>query len=66
MSLMLAENLEKFYIDLGLRTRLSKFNIDDSNFEKMALRATKNDTCKIGHYIGLDSKEIIEVLNIAL
>lgn len=66
MALMLAENLEKFYIDLGLRTRLSKFNIDDSNFEKMALRATKNDTTKIGHYIGLDSKEIIEVLNIAL
>ena len=62
----LAENLEKFYIDLGLRTRLSKFNIDHSNFEKMALGATKNDTCKIGHYIGLDSKEIIEVLNIAL
>ena len=66
MALMLAKNLEKFYIDLGLRTRLSKFNIDDSKFEKMALRATKNDTCKIGHYIGLDSKEIIEVLNIAL
>ena len=66
MALMLAENLEKFYIDLGLRTRLSKFNIDDSNFEKMALRATKNDTTKIGHYLGLDSKEIIEVLNIAL
>lgn len=66
MALMLAENLEKFYIDLGLRTRLSKFNIDDSNFEKMALRATKNDTIKIGHYLGLDSKEIIEVLNIAL
>ena len=63
---MLAENLEKFYIDLGLRTRLSKFNIDDSNFEKMALRATKNDNSKIGHYIGLDSKEIIEVLKIAL
>lgn len=66
MALMLAENLKKFYIDLGLRTRLSKFNIDDSNFEKMALRATKNDTTKIGHYLGLDSKEIIEVLNIAL
>ena len=66
MALMLAENLEKFYIDLGLRTRLSKFNIDDSNFEKMALRATKNDNFKIGHYIGLDSKEIIEVLKIAL
>ena len=66
MALILAENLEKFYIDLGLRTRLSKFNIDDSNFEKMALRATKNDTKKIGHYLGLDSKEIIEVLNIAL
>lgn len=66
MALMLAENLEKFYIDLGLRTRLSKFNIDDSNFEKMALRATKNDTTKIGHYLGLDSKEIIKVLNIAL
>ena len=66
MALMLAKNLEKFYIDLGLRTRLSKFNIDNSNFEKMALRATKNDTTKIGHYLGLDSKEITEVLNIAL
>ena len=66
MALMLAKNLEKFYINLGLRTRLSKFNIDDSNFEKMALRATKKDTTKIGHYLGLDSKEIIEVLNIAL
>lgn len=42
------------------------FNIDDSKFEKMALRATKNDTTKIGHYLGLASKEIIEVLNIAL
>ena len=66
MALMLAENLERFYIDLGLRTRLSKFNIDNSKFEKMALRATKKDTTKIGHYLGLDSKEIIEVLNIAL
>ena len=42
------------------------FNIDDSKFEKLTLRATKKDTTKIGHYLGLASKEIIEVLNITL
>lgn len=30
----------------------------------MALKATKNDQIKVGHYIPLDSKEIIKVLNL--
>ncbi len=66
MALLFADKLEAFYKSIGMRTRLHEFDIDDSAFEKMALRATKNDTQTIGHYEPMKSKEMIEVLELAL
>lgn len=65
MANILADNLERFYKSLGMRTRLSEMNIPDDKFMQMALNATKNDTSAVGHYKPLLSKEIIEVLKLA-
>ena len=63
---ILADEFEAFFKSMKLRTRLSEFDIGDTHFEEMALRATKGDTVKVGHYTGLDAKECIEVLKLAL
>ncbi len=63
-ALILSEELEKFFKKLGLKTRLSELNIDDSHFDEMAARATKNGP--VGHYEKLDAKAIAEVLKLAL
>ncbi|EEY35891.1 iron-containing alcohol dehydrogenase [Pseudoleptotrichia goodfellowii] len=65
MAEILADKLEDFYKKLHLRTKLSEMNINDTDFEKMADRATKNGSNKIGHYLPLGKEEIIEILNIA-
>ena len=62
---ILADEFEAFFKSMKLRTRLSEFDIGDTHFEEMALRATKGDTVKVGHYTGLDAKECIEVLKLA-
>ena len=62
---VLADEFEAFFKSMKLRTRLSEFGIGDTHFEEMALRATKGDTIKVGHYTGLDAKECIEVLKLA-
>lgn len=66
MANILADKLEEIYKSFGLRTRLSEFNINEDKFEMMALKATKNNTIKVGHYIPLDSEEIIKVLKLSL
>lgn len=60
----LADTLEKFFQNIGLHTRLHDLTIDDTYFEKMAKRATRNGT--VGHYVPLDEKMIYDILNIAL
>ena len=65
MANILADNLERFYKSLGMRTKLSEMNIPDDKFMQMALNATKNDTSAVGHYKPLLSKEIVEVLKLA-
>ena len=62
---ILVDEFEAFFKSMKLRTRLSEFDIDDTHFEEMALRATKGDTIKVGHYTELDAKECIEVLKLA-
>lgn len=62
MTLKLANNLEAFYKMLGLKTTLTEMNIDETHFEEMALRATKDDTAPVGHYYPLDKEKFIEVL----
>ena len=66
MTLKLANNLEAFYKMLGLKTTLTEINIDETHFEEMALRATKDDTAPVGHYYPLDKEKFIEVLKLAL
>lgn len=65
MANILADNLERFYNSIGMRTKLSEMNIQDDKFMQMALNATKNDTSPVGHYKPLLSKDIVEVLKIA-
>ncbi|WP_420822766.1 hypothetical protein [Streptobacillus felis] len=66
MAIILSEKLEDIYRKLGLRTKLTEFNIDASRFEKMALKTTKNNRNKIGHYYPLDKNGVIGVLELAI
>ena len=61
---ILADRLEGFYKKLGIATSLKELNIDDKDFEEMAKRATRNGS--VGHYIKLDAKAVVDILNIAL
>ncbi|MCF0216704.1 MAG: iron-containing alcohol dehydrogenase [Fibrobacteraceae bacterium] len=63
-ALFLADVLEKFFRELGLRTRLNELNIDERHFEEMAERATRNGA--VGHYIALDKKVFVEILRNAI
>ena len=66
MALKLSDELKHFFGDvLGLKTSLKELGITDEHFEKMALRATKNNTSPVGHYIPLDKDRFIEVLRLA-
>lgn len=66
MANILADEFEMFYKKLGIKTKLSELNITDEKFLEMALNATKNDTNKIGHYIPIGSREIVEILKLCL
>lgn len=66
MALILANKLNQFFISLGLKTTLSEMGITDVHFELMADRATNNDTQTVGHYIPLNKKKIIDILNLSL
>lgn len=63
-ALILAEKLESFFRGLGLRTKLSGFDIDDRYFGVMAERATRNGN--VGHYEPLDARAIQDILKVAL
>lgn len=60
----LADALEQFFKELGLRTKLSQLDIDSTHFEEMAKRATRNG--QVGHYVPLDAEKFVEVLKLAL
>lgn len=66
MTLVLRERLYNFFNALGLNTDLKGLYIDETHFEDMALRATKNDTVTIGHYYPLDKDKMIAVLQLSL
>ena len=63
-ALQLADSLEHFFKQLGLRTRLGELGMDDENFELMAERAVRNGT--VGHYIILDKARITDILKLAI
>lgn len=64
--LELADKLEEFYKKMEVPTRLSNLGIDSKEFETIGKLATKNDEFKIGHYYKLNSKDIVEVLKMAM
>jgi len=66
MAEKLSEKLKNFFELLNLKTNLTQLGIGNEHFREMAARATKNGTCKIGHYFPLDEKGIEEVLEMAL
>lgn len=61
---LLSEELEKFFVSLGLKTRLNQLGIDDKDFEAMAKRATVGGN--VGHYVPLDAQKITDILKLAL
>lgn len=61
---ILSEKLKEFFKKLGLKTTLTELGIDDSDFEVMAKRATRNGS--VGHYEKLDAKSFQAVLRLAL
>lgn len=63
-ALLLSEELERFFRNLGVKTRLSELGIDSKDFEIMAQRATAGGS--VGHYVPLDANRIVEILNLAL
>ena len=63
-ALLLAEELEKFFRSLGVKTHLSELGIGDEDFEEMAKRAIAGGT--VGHYVPLDEQKFVEILKLAL
>lgn len=65
MALILSKKLKDFFQSLNLKTTLTELNITNEHFEEMALRATQNNTCTVGHYLPLDKDRIIDILCLA-
>ena len=63
-AILLSEELDGFFRDLGLKTKLSELNINSDDFSVMAQRATVNGT--VGHYVPLDAEKIEQILKTAL
>lgn len=63
-ALILGDKLQDFFRQIGLKTTLRELDIDNTSFDIMAERATKNG--KVGHYLPLDKEAIIEILKLAL
>ncbi len=66
LALKVADELTAFFKQIGLKTSLSELNIDDSKFEEMANKATKQNTSPVGHYLPLDREKIVAILRLAL
>ncbi|MGN0432426.1 MAG: iron-containing alcohol dehydrogenase [Lachnospiraceae bacterium] len=65
-ALILSDRLREFFKKLGLKVSLEGLSIGKEHFEEMAARATKGGTQTVGHYVPLDQKRIIDVLEIAI
>ncbi|MFC6347349.1 iron-containing alcohol dehydrogenase [Vagococcus carniphilus] len=60
------EKTKEFFNQMGMRSSLSEFDIDNTHFIEMAKRATKDDTQTVGHLKPLNSEDIINILELAL
>lgn len=66
MAQILTDRLQAFFKSLHLRTTLTEMEITDEHFNDMAMRATKQGTETVGHYVPLDQEKFIKILNLAL
>ena len=62
-ALILADRFEELFKSLEIATSLEDLNIDDSRFEIMAKRATRNGA--VGHYLPIDEARFIDILKLA-
>ena len=61
---LLAEELERFFKKLSLKTTLTELGIGTEDFAVMAKRATRNGA--VGHYLPLTAEAIQEILKLAI
>lgn len=57
--------LEKFFVSLGLKLKLSEFGIDDKNFELIASKALAGNKT-LGRFQKLNKNDIVEILKLSL
>ncbi|MCI8514172.1 MAG: iron-containing alcohol dehydrogenase [Lachnospiraceae bacterium] len=62
---ILSDKLKGFFKSLNLKVSLTELEIGREHFEEMADRATKNGVQTVGHYVPLDKKRIIDILEMA-
>jgi len=58
--------LENYFNSIGLPTRLSHVNIDDTHLEEMADKCTASDTQRVGAVMQLNKNDVLNVLKLAL
>ncbi|MFT8530632.1 iron-containing alcohol dehydrogenase [Bifidobacterium aquikefiri] len=61
-----AAELEAFYRELGLHTRLSEHGISRTDLEDIAFRATQDGSILLGNYLQLNTADVVELLEYAL
>ncbi len=66
MALKVADELERFFTFMGLKTRLRDLGVQEKDFAEMASKATKGGTSPVGHYMPLDEAKIIDILKLAM
>lgn len=62
-ALILADRFEEFFKKLGIAVTLQELNIDNTRFEIMAKRATRNGP--VGHYLPIDETRFVDILKLA-
>ncbi len=55
---------EEFFSRIGLPTRLSDMDVDDSRIEEMAEKCTQNGP--VGNFVELDTEDVVEIYRLAL
>ncbi|MBQ2089699.1 MAG: iron-containing alcohol dehydrogenase, partial [Lachnospiraceae bacterium] len=62
-ALILADRFEELFKTLEIATTLRELNIDNTRFEIMAKRATRNGA--VGHYLPIDETRFVDILKLA-
>ncbi|MCR5355403.1 MAG: iron-containing alcohol dehydrogenase [Lachnospiraceae bacterium] len=62
-ALILADRFEELFKSLEIATTLQELNIDNTRFEIMAKRATRNGA--VGHYLPIDETRFVDILKLA-